>query len=41
MKIIPDKFILLNIDNSTTIEKVKKNLMNEENVVQYEHSKIN
>ena len=40
MGIIPDKFILLNIENNVTIEKVRKNLMSEEAIIHYKEDEI-
>ena len=40
MKIIPDKFILLDVDDSSSIEKIKKNLKQEENLVHFEDQEI-
>jgi SpoVK/Ycf46/Vps4 family AAA+-type ATPase len=40
MKIIPDKFIILNISNSASIEKIKKNLRSEETLVTYQEEDI-
>lgn len=35
MKLLPDKFILLNVSSSQSIEKVKKNLKSEETMIKY------
>ena len=40
MKIIPDKFILLEVSNSVSIEKIKKNLQSEENLISYKEEEI-
>ncbi len=36
MGILPDKFILLQIDEETSIEKVRRNLKNEEQPIKFE-----
>ena len=40
MKIIPDKFILLDVENERSIEKIKKNLKQEENLVHFKDEEI-
>ena len=40
MKIIPDKFILLDVSNEASIEKIKKNLKSEESIVKYKEQQI-
>jgi adenylate kinase len=40
MRILPDKFILLNVTSSQSIEKVKKNLKSEESIVKYKAEEI-
>ena len=40
MRILPDKFILLNVSTSKSIEKVKKNLKSEESIVKYKPEEI-
>lgn len=40
MKILPDKFILLNVASSKSIEKIKKNLKSEESIVKYKPEEI-
>ena len=40
MKIIPDKFILLDVDNTRSVEKIKKNLKQEENLVHFKEEEI-
>ena len=40
MNIIPDKFILLNVDDCTTIQKVKENLQSEESVIRYDENHV-
>ena len=40
MGIISDKFLLLNVEDSISIEKVKKNLQSEEAVIHYKEEEI-
>lgn len=40
MGIIPDKFILLDVEEDSTIDKIKQNLMSEESIMKYEETQI-
>jgi adenylate kinase len=40
MGIIPDKFILLNVDEESSIEKIKQNLLSEDNAMKYEDERV-
>jgi len=41
MRVIPDKFVLLNVNNDITIEKVKRNLSSEEGQIKYNPGELN
>jgi len=40
MGIIPDKFIMLDIGENASIEKVKKNLKSEDEIIQFKEEDI-
>ena len=40
MNIIPDKFILLDVDSVVSIEKIKKNLKVDESIVHFKDEEI-